>query len=60
MHQTQLKIQFFVSCLCVFIITVGGQKYFGYFFHATEEERELWLVGGEKKHTTNIRLINRV
>lgn len=46
--ETQIKIQFFVSCLCVFVITVGGQKYFGYFFHATKEERKLRLVEKEK------------
>lgn len=32
------------SHLCVFVITVGGQKHFGYFIHATEEERKLRLL----------------
>lgn len=48
-----------VSHLCIFIVTVCGQKYFGYFFHATEEERKLRLVGGREKKI-HIRLNNTV
>lgn len=45
-------MHFLGTCLCVFIIAVGGQKHLGYFFHATKEERKLWLVGGEKNKQT--------
>lgn len=38
------------SHLCVFVITVGGQKHFGYFIHATEEKRKLRL---RSKNNTN-------
>lgn len=37
----------FGSHLCVFVVTVGGQKHFGYFIHAAQEKRKLWL-GYEK------------
>lgn len=35
------------SHLCVFVIAVGGQKYFGYFIHAAEEKGKLRLGEGK-------------